>query len=187
MDIKVKSEFKQLIPPLTKAEYDGLETSIINEGCRDAILVWLQDGSKVIVDGHNRYEICQKHNIPFETKDISFESEDDAGAWIIRNQFNRRNLSTYQRSVLALQLEDMFRERGAKNESDGGKGCQISDKVDTKKELAKIAGVSHDTIMRVKKIEEVSPFFVKEMLAVGDMSINEAYKEIKKKENKNVS
>ena len=46
---------------------------------------------------------------------------------------------------------------------------QISDKVEyvpvnTAKELAKVAGVSHDTIAKVQKIEEKAPEAVKEVL-----------------------
>ena len=95
---------------------------------------------------------------------------------MIHNQFGRRNLSNYQRSVLALELESVFSARAKENLSDGGKGCQISDKVDTKKELAKLANVSHDTIAKVKVIQATATPEVKAKLNAGTMSINEAYK-----------
>ena len=106
---------------------------------------------------------------------------------MILHQFGRRNLSSYQRSVLALKLEEVFRVKAKENQirKPANFVCQNSDKqtaIDTKKEVAKIANVSHDTIARVKKIEEKAPEEVKEKLATGEMSINEAFKTIKTKE-----
>ena len=47
-----------------------------------------------------------------------------------------------------------------------------------------LASVSHDTISKVKKIQEKAPEEVKQKLATGEVSINAAYKEIKKEEKK---
>ena len=60
--LKIDPEFKSLIPPLTPDERAGLEASILTEGCRDALIVW----GDILIDGHNRYEICTKHNIPYK-------------------------------------------------------------------------------------------------------------------------
>jgi len=182
--LKINDEFKKLIPALTKEEFTRLEQNIINEGCRDAIVLW----QGYIIDGHNRYEICTKHNIEFSTINMDFADENDVKIWMIQNQFGRRNINNYTRSILALQLEDLFKQKAKKNQG-GFKGnqytsgsYQISDKdqkINTNKELAKIANVSHDTIAKVKKIENEAPAEVKEKLQNGEMSINEAYKEIK--------
>lgn len=77
-----------------------------------------------------------------------------AKEWIILNQFSRRNLSAYDRSLLALKLKDMFQEKAKENQRGGQGGVLLSQKsveakIDTKKELAKVAGVSHDTIHKV--------------------------------------
>ncbi len=85
------------------------------------------------------------------TKRIEFKSREDAKQWIILNQFGRRNLSAYDRSLLALKLKPLIAEKAkAKQSEAGGAVRQKSDKavIDTKKELAKIAGVSHDTIIK---------------------------------------
>ncbi|HOY63476.1 MAG: hypothetical protein BWY28_01766 [bacterium ADurb.Bin236] len=100
--MKVNAEFKNLIPALTKEEFDALERSILADGCRDAIVTW----NDTIVDGHNRYEICERHGVAFNTVEKIFDGENEARCWIIRNQFARRNLSAYQRSVLALKLTE---------------------------------------------------------------------------------
>lgn len=79
MNLKIDNEFKSLIPPLTVEEYAGLEKSILDEGCRDALIVW--DG--ILVDGHNRYEICTHNNVLFETSEKAFESREKVKEWII--------------------------------------------------------------------------------------------------------
>jgi len=105
---------------------------------------------------------------------------------MINNQFGRRNLSNYQRSVLALEMESVFSEKAKENlKLNGGNQyapLQKSAKVqpiDTRKELAKTASVSHDTIAKVKVIQAKATEEVKEKLSSGNLSINEAYKEIK--------
>jgi N6-adenosine-specific RNA methylase IME4 len=187
--LQIKEQFKQLIPPLTKEEFAQLENNCLAEGIREKIITW----NGFIIDGHNRYEIAQKWNLDYQTESKSFKDENAVKEWMINNQFGRRNLSNYQRSVLALQLEKVFSERAKENlkvsGENFGKGCQMSDNpiietIDTKKELAKVANVSHDTIAKVKKIEAVAPEEMKTKLRTGEVSINQAYKEIKKEEKK---
>ena len=49
--------------------------------------------------------------------------------WMILNQFGRRNLSNYQRSVLALELEDVFSKKAKEKQKEaGGAVRQKSDK-----------------------------------------------------------
>ena len=96
---------------------------------------------------------------------------------MINNQFGRRNLSNYQRSVLALEMENVFSEKAKEKQKEaGGAVRQISDKavIDTKKELANVAKVSHDTIAKVKVIQAKATEEVKEKLSSGNLSINEA-------------
>jgi DNA modification methylase len=179
--LKINPKFKNLIPPLTPDEYKGLEQSLLFEGCRDAIVTW----DDYIIDGHNRFEICEKNNIPYETIPYQIENENEVYIWIIQNQFSRRNLSNYDRSLLALKLKSYFQEKAKENLiSSGenyGKGLQKSanpiEKVDTREELSKIAGVSHDTIQKVEKIEEMASPEIKEKVRSGEISINQAYKE----------
>ena len=180
--LEIKEEFKKLIPALTQEEFKQLEENCLAEGIREAILTW----NGFIIDGHNRYEIANKWNLDFQTKNKHFEDEEAVKEWMILNQFGRRNLSNYQRSVLALELESLFREKAKENQirTTENRVRQISDKqeIDTKKELAKVASVSHDTIAKVKVIQEKAPEEVKAKLQTGEVSINQAYKEIKKEE-----
>ena len=184
--LKIKEEFKKLIPPLTVEEFKQLEQNCLDEGIREKIITW----NGFIIDGHNRFEIATKHQLKFETESKHFESENDVKEWMINNQFGRRNLSNYQRSVLALQLESVFSERAKENlKLSDGKGKQKSaevkiEPIETRKEVAKVANVSHDTIAKVKKIEAVATPEVKAQLSTGEISINQAYQEIKKEEKK---
>ena len=183
MEIKIKEEFKKLIPPLTNEEYKQLEDNCLEEGIREKIILW----KNYIIDGHNRYKIANQWNLEIQTESKSFSSEEAVKEWMILNQFGRRNLSNYQRSVLALQLEDVFRAKAKEKQKEaGGAVPQISAKapIETRKELSKVAAVSHDTIAKVKKIQEKAPEEIKAKLSTGEVSINAAYKEIKKEEKK---
>ena len=178
--MEILQQFKELIPPLTDEEYKQLEANCLDEGIREPILTW----NNYIIDGHNRYNIAQQWNLEFKTESKNFSSEDQVKEWMILNQFGRRNLSNYQRSVLALQLEDVFKVKAKENLSKGGKGFLISEKVNSNKQISNIANVGKDTIAKVKKIQEKAPEEIKAKLATGEVSINAAYKEIKKEEKK---
>lgn len=95
-ELKINEEFKYLIAPLLKKEYLQLEENIIKDGCRDSIIVW----NGVIIDGHNRYEICRRHQIPFSIQEIEFECDEAAAAWICSNQLGRRNITDETRKFL---------------------------------------------------------------------------------------
>lgn len=94
--LTIDPEFRQLIRPLRRREYTLLEESILADGCRDPIVIW----NNVIVDGHNRYEICSRHNVPFKTVSKNFECREAALVWICANQLGRRNLTEETRKYL---------------------------------------------------------------------------------------
>lgn len=104
MELKIKEEFKKLIPPLTAEEFKQLETNCIEEGIRDAIVTW----QGFIIDGHNRYKIATDWQLSFKTIEKVFESEEAVKEWMIINQFGRRNLSNYDRAKLALELKEIL-------------------------------------------------------------------------------
>jgi len=108
MDIIVNEELLAYIDPLTPDEHAALERSILAEGCRDALVLWGQ----VLVDGHNRYGICQKHGIAFNTvQNTQFKSMDDVRLWMIDQHLGRRSLSDFQRGVLALRKKEIIASR----------------------------------------------------------------------------
>lgn len=186
LEIRVDPELRSLIPPLTVEERTQLEENIKRDGCRDPLVLW----DDVLIDGHNRFEICTNLSLPFQTKEIVLESRDEAKSWIIRNQFGRRNLQPFQRAELALKLEPLIAAKAAENiraaqNNDSASAFQKSDKqVHTAKEVAKIAGLSHDTIHKAKVIVDKATEEVKEKLRAGETSIDREYQQIKKAERK---
>ena len=98
--IKVDPEFQARIPTLTLEEHEHLEKSILAEGCQDAIVTW----NNVIVDGHHRYEICNRLGLPFRRRTIVFGSREEALRWIDENQLARRNLTDQQRKLIVGRL-----------------------------------------------------------------------------------
>lgn len=189
---RVDEGFKNLIPPLTAEERATLEKECVDYGIRDALVIADYAGSQglVLIDGHNRYEISQKHNLSFKTERLSFDSRADAEAWVIRNQLGRRNIPNYVRAELALKLKPVIAEKAKEHQGTRTDICQKSDKsIDTKKELAKVAGVSHDTIHKVEvikeKANELDPRTIED-LRRGDVSINKVYSDIKASEHENI-
>jgi phage N-6-adenine-methyltransferase len=132
----------------------------------------------VLVDGHNRYEICARHDLPFDTVEVEFDSRSHAVEWIIKNQFGRRNLSDYQRGVLALRMKPIMEERARAQQQGGQGGVLLSQKSDeakpirTDEAVSELANVSRDTIRKIERIEEVAQPEVKALAAAGDVSIN---------------
>lgn len=187
MDIRIDKEFQALIPPLAAEERKQLEENILAEGCRDPLVVW----NGVIVDGHNRYEICTRNKVKFRTVEMQFDSRDDAKIWIIKNQFGRRNLQPYTRVNLNLQLEPLIAAKAkASYDANVGRPKKSSQKsetiipVDRYKEIGKAASTSHDTVAKVKIINKaveagkVAPEVVAK-LHTGEVSINRVARDVK--------
>lgn len=93
-DIIIDREFRDLLPELDDETYRLLEENLIQNGCRDALVVW----GDILIDGHNRFSICKKHDIPFTTVEKAFDSREEALIWIITTQVARRNLTQIQLS-----------------------------------------------------------------------------------------
>ena len=108
MNIVVNEELKAYIDPLTPEEYQALERSLLAEGCRDALVLW----GDLLVDGHNRYGICQKHGLPFQTVQSKlFQTMQDVHLWMIDQHLGRRSVSDFQRGVLALRKRTIVAEQ----------------------------------------------------------------------------
>lgn len=111
--ITTLDELKYFIPPLQKEEWNQLQANILAEGCRQALLIWKtfsnvidenitepQTEVNVLIDGHNRYEICLKHGLDFPVQFIDFESLQMAKNYMIEQQLGRRNLNPEQMAYL---------------------------------------------------------------------------------------
>ena len=188
MKLNIDADLKKLIPPLAPDERALLEASIIAEGCRDAIITW----NDTIVDGHNRYEICTKHGIPFRTEDRNFESMDEVKVWMIDNQKGRRNLTDGWKFELAQERKRILAEKGKEKQiqtlkrGDNVPVLSIVDKTEhnTQKEIAADLGWSTGKVAMADVVWKQADEQVKEKVKAGEVSINEAYQEIKKEEKK---
>jgi len=162
MEIQIDEEFKALIPPLTTVEYAQLEDNIQRDGCRDALMLW--KGTGILVDGHNRYEICEREQLDFRTVEIPFESREKAIDWICMNQLGRRNLSPVDATMLRGRMyEGRKKSEGAQTGNDNRKSKQLpqNEGVESTAEIvAKETGVSRATVERaaefVKAIDKVA-------------------------------
>ena len=188
--IKIDNEFKKLIPPLSGDEFRQLEENILNEGIREKIILW----QGMIIDGHNRYEIAQKHGLEFETMEKEFSDRDSVKIWIIDNQSGRRNLSDFVKYELKKIKIEILRKRGEENkEKYNGRPTEEKllskvdngfEKHDTRQIIADELGWSTGKTGMADIVDKKAPEEIKEKLRREEMSINQAYKEIKQAEKK---
>ncbi|WDZ97288.1 hypothetical protein Herbaro_05720 [Herbaspirillum sp. WKF16] len=198
MNIVINEELQKYIDPLTPNEYASLERSLLAEGCRDALVLW----GEVLVDGHNRYEICSKYDLPFQTvQNDSFKSLDDVLLWMIDNQLGRRSVSDFQRGMLALRKRDIMAARtkavpkparaddapaaDAAGEAapdaapaDAGDPPWHADDttgpIKTRQDIARAAGISSATIGQIDRIRKSAAPELVEAVRAGTISINAA-------------
>ena len=185
MNIEINQEFKALIPPLSVEEYSQLEKNIIADGCREPLVVF----NNTLIDGHNRYEICTKHDLPFSILDKEFANSGAAKLWMIDNQNGRRNLTDGWKYQLTQSKKEILLEAGKENLKlpTGGKNSltlSIVDKVNhnTRDTIANDLGWSTGKVAMADKVWKDATPEIKEQVLTGEVSINQAYKDIKKVE-----
>lgn len=155
MNIIVSEELRAYIDPLTPHEHEALERSLLAEGCRDALVLW----GDVLVDGHNRYGICSRLGIAFNTvQNTQFKSMDDVHLWMIDQHLGRRSLSDFQRGVLALRKKDIL-------------SASVPAAVEA---TAKAARLSSSTLSHIKKIQQTAAPELVAAVKSGSISITAA-------------
>ena len=185
--LTINSDLQTLLPPLSDAEYKGLEADILEHGCLSPLVVW----NETIVDGHNRYAICQDHALAFDTVELDFESLNDAKLWAWQHQEHRRNLTPFQRAEIAQRFKAALTAKAKSRMSAGGsKKCNqesnegmstLTDLESNEKsctvrnQLAEIAGVSNGTMAKVEYLHEHADDETKQRLRDGDTTINREY------------
>lgn len=176
LDIKINDELRSFVDPLTDIEYAALERSLQAEGCRDALVLWRD----TLIDGHNRYEICKKHGIPFRTvHNNNFASLEDVMLWMIDNHLARRSVSDFQRGVFALRKKEIVAARMAENPpaEEGDKNAPADDTSppwSTREDVARAARVSSNTISQIERIQKAATPQLREAVRTGAISINAA-------------
>ena len=191
MDIVVNEDLKAYIDPLTPDEYAALERSILAEGCRDALVLW----GDVLIDGHNRFGICQKHGLPFNTvQNTHFQSMADVHLWMIDQHLGRRSVSDFQRGVLALRKREILERRkldkaipiaaeATEGDAPAVANAEVAfspvdaaelEKVATREAIAKAARLSSAQVAQIEKIQKSAAPELVHALKAGDISINAA-------------
>lgn len=179
MDIVVNEELKAYIDPLTAEEHEALERSILAEGCRDALVLW----GDVLVDGHNRYGICSKHGLPFQTvQNTRFKSMEDVHLWMIDQHLGRRSISDFQRGVLALRKREIVAGRRARSAAvaaalpvaEAPPQAPDATALETREALAKAARLSSNQVVMIEKIQKQAAPEVVAAVKTGAISINAA-------------
>ncbi|HEY0954718.1 MAG TPA: plasmid replication/partition related protein [Roseateles sp.] len=182
MDIVVNEELKAYIDPLTAEEHEALERSILAEGCRDALVLW----GNVLVDGHNRYGICRKHGLPFQTvQNTRFQSMEDVHLWMIDQHLGRRSISDFQRGVLALRKREIVADRRARStpvaeapepHAAVAAPAPVSDEeaLATREALAKAARLSSSQVVLIEKIQKQGAPELVAAVKAGAVSISAA-------------
>ena len=194
MNITVNEDLKAYIEPLTADEHEALERSLLAEGCRDALVLW----GDVLVDGHNRFGICQKHGLPFNTvQNPRLKTLEDVHLWMIDQHLGRRSVSDYQRGVLALRKREIVAERRARaqalaNEARPGDDAAQADEDDasleaaakaavlepkplqSREDIARAARLSSSQVGMIEKIQKQAAPEVVAALKAGELSLNAA-------------
>ncbi|RDI97978.1 plasmid replication/partition related protein [Dyella solisilvae] len=197
MDIVVNEELKAYIDPLTADEYEALERSLLAEGCRDALVLW----GDVLVDGHNRFGICQKHGLPFQTvQNTRFASMEDVHLWMIEQHLGRRSVSDFQRGVLALRKREILAARRApsrptpepvtETEAAGSAATEVEPSSEpaapapaneakpaplpSRQAIAREARISNSQVVAIEKIHKQAAPEVVAAVKAGTLSINAA-------------
>lgn len=193
--LQIKEEFKSLIFKLKDSQFKELENNCLEYGIRDAIVTW----QGFIIDGHNRYQIAQKHNLDYKTIEMQFDSDIDVKIWMIDNALSRRNLNDWQDYNLREKKRKLEANKGLEEQIKGGGDkksvLSIMDKSDIKKDnerhntreiIADDLGWSSTKVARADVVKKRATEEQIEKLENNDATINQIYQEIKKEEKKNI-
>lgn len=197
--MRIDPEFRALIAPLAPEEREQLEANLVEHGCRDPLVVW----RGVLIDGHNRYEICERLKIKYRTVEVALPSREHVLLWIEENQLGRRNLTDDQRAEVAdsaaeRREEIRRKEQLAAARAQRGKAKpSVADTVsateardrskDTRVAIAKAARVPQRKVRAIREIKKklkdspALPEVLKEIRA-GEKTIQQARSEIRRAE-----
>ena len=176
--ITIDREFKNLIPTISDDERKQLEANIAEHGgARDPLVVWRNGDRDTLIDGHNRYEICTRLDLPYEVEAMEFGSRDEAADWIDRNQLGRRNLSRQDYKLLLgrryNRAKKSAEESGREGKSRVGQNAPPSER--TSEKLAREHGVDEKTVRRAGQFQAAAEKLgIEKDIASGKVKASEA-------------
>ena len=173
-------EMEQLLPPLSAEQFSALEADILENGCYAPVIV---NKDMVVIDGHNRLRICQKHSLPFTIKVFSFADLLEAKQWALDTQKGRRNLDKWELGKIALKLKPEIEARAKANQGTRTDLSVNSPKslasVDTRKEMAQAVGIGEQAMGRITQLAEKAPQVLKDALESKEVSVNRGWRILK--------
>ena len=195
-ELKIDPELRDLLPPLTSEEYKQLEKNIVENGFDRNFPIMEWQG--FIVDGHNRYDICKKHNIEPIIGTLAYKTKEEVMEWMLDIQLGRRNLTPIQKIAITEKYRPIYEKQAKENQSkyygnqyDGKSGLtpnlgEVQNRSnETNTKLSKLAGVGKETYRMGAKILNSGNEKLKQEVLSGEKSINAGYRELTgKKENK---
>ena len=113
----VLPELAELLPPLSGEQLATLEADLLQNGCYSPVIV---NEELVIVDGHNRQSLCEKHGIPYNMAVFAFADLLEAKRWALDTQKGRRNLDKWELGKIALKLKPDIEARARANQAAAG-------------------------------------------------------------------
>ncbi len=162
--------FPDLLPPLVEDELGALRESLLVDGLRHPI-VRLRTPYGAIVDGWHRYLLCLELGIEPQFETVSMTPH-EAKAWVIRQHIGRRNLTKYQRAVLALTLKPALAQAAKERMKALSPGETPRS---TLQELGDLSDTSADMIYKVSVIETTAPPYIKALVSGQEVSVNRAF------------
>lgn len=146
-DIVVRDDLKSYLPPLTPSERTHLEDLIVTFGCRDPLVLW--KGKRVLIDGHHRYEICERRGFPFKTVELDFADDEAVFRWMENHMEGRRNRTrSARRYYLGARYLREKQRRGAPDGNCNRKQIRHGDGIETAERIATEENVSARTVER---------------------------------------
>ena len=141
--ITIDKDFASLLVPHTEAERALLRASLLKEGCQDDLIVWAE--TNILLDGHERYRLCQEEKLPFQVRRISLPDREAAVQFILARQAARRNLHPVASSYLRGKYYASISKRpGARTNRTSGTGKRRW----ASEEVARQFGLDESTIRR---------------------------------------
>ena len=162
-DIKINTDFENLIPKQTVEQFKQLEENILKEKrARNPLVVW--KGHDLLVDGHHRLRILKAHpELGWTFVEQEFSDEDEVKEWIIKNALGTRNLTEVQFKLLLAELYKMRKKKAGapKGNKNAGKQCTQNGNIESdakpkrvSEQLAEEMGVAKNTVIRAEQFAD---------------------------------
>lgn len=185
-----------VFPAMNDADLKELANDIGEHGLHQPLI--LTHDESVLVDGRNRLRACEIAGVDFTTETLPEDYTDEQTIdYIVSANIRRRHLTAGQKAMLAAELEPMYAEAARERQREGGRehgrGQEekvmanspqpIPEETKSREQAAKAVGASGRSVSDAKALKQDAPDLA-EQVSNGDMSLNEATKERKRRQPK---